>query len=474
MNKKKELFKNTVIVAFGQICTKFISFFLLPLYTTYLSSAEFGIVDLLNTYVSLLIPIFFLQIDQAVFRFLIDVREDENKQKIYISNAFFIIIIQLISYFIFFLLFSIFLENDYKIFLATNVIMCMLSSLSLQISRGLGDNVTYSKGSLIAGGGAVILNVIFITLLHMGAIGMLCATLLSNFLCLLYVTLKRKIYKYISKTLINKKEIKTLLKYSIPLIPNAISWWIINASDRTIVSIILGVAINGVYSAANKFSSICITIYSVFNLTWTESAALHYKDKDNSQYFSELFNNTIKLFSFICLFVITIMPFAFSFFIKGKDYSLAYYQIPILMVATIFNIVVTFLGAIYISMKKSNEIAKTSIYSAIINIATHLLLIKFIGLYAASISTLIAYFSMSIYRFMDIQKYIKITIDKKFIFIFFVELSISLFLYYINNIYLNILSLLACIIIAILYNKNTIKSLILMLKKYLNKKLVLK
>ena len=54
--------------------------------------------------------------------------------------------------------------------------------------------------------------------------------------------------------------LKEIIKYSVPLIPNMISWWIVSASDRTIISTVLGVAQNGIYSAANKFSGVFTTL----------------------------------------------------------------------------------------------------------------------------------------------------------------------------------------------------------------------
>lgn len=80
MSREKTLVKNTIIVAIGKICTQFISFFLLPLYTSILSAKEYGVVDLFNTYVSLLLPLLFFQIDQSVFRFLIDNRNSEKEK----------------------------------------------------------------------------------------------------------------------------------------------------------------------------------------------------------------------------------------------------------------------------------------------------------------------------------------------------------------------------------------------------------
>lgn len=472
MKREKQLLKNTIIVAIGQICTKFISFFLLPLYTALLSTEEYGVVDLLNTYISLLLPLLFLQIDQSIFRYLIDVRKDEKSKKSLITTTLITVLVQALIFIVIYMIIAQFINNDYKYFLATNVVAAMISNLVLQISRGLGDNTTYSQGSLVSGAGAVILNVALIWGLRMGANGMLLATLLANILCTIFVFLKLKLYKYINTKCFSKDELKELWKYSIPLIPNQLSWWIINASDRIIVSYILGVAINGIYSAANKFSSICITLFNIFNMTWSESASMYIKDKDSNEYFSNIINVSIKLFVAICFGIIAIMPFAFKFLITGKDFAPAYNQIPILMLSTIFSIIVSLLGSIYVALKKTKEIAKTSIYAAIINITVNLLLIKFIGLYAASISTLLAYFAMSIYRFIDVQKYVKIKLDSKFIIISIQVIVIIVSFYYLNNIYLYTLGILLAIIFGWYYNKATIIKLFKMiLEKFKGKKL---
>lgn len=458
-NREKQLVKNTAIVAVGQICTKFISFFLLPLYTAVLSTKEYGAVDLLNTYISLILPLVFLQMDQAIFRFLIDVRDDEDGKKRVASTALITVTIQVIIYLLLFFIFGKFIHNEYKFFLVTNVIASMYSSIMLQISRGFGDNATYSMGSLVSGAGTITLNVLFIVVFKFGAYGMLMATLIANLLCAIFVFFRKKVYKYLKVSAFDKKQLSELWRYSIPLVPNQLSWWIINASDRTIVTLFLGVAVNGIYSASNKFSSIIITFFNIFNITWSESAALHFKDKDNSKYFSDVINTTIKLFVSLCLIVIAIMPFVFKFMITGSDYASAYYQIPILMLSTIFNICVSLFGSVYVALKKSKEIAKTSIYAAMINICVNLILIKYIGLYAASISTLVSYFAMSIYRYIDVQKYIKVKVSKRIILLSIIMIFITLPIYYIRNIYLCILGFVFCIVISVLLNHKLIRSI---------------
>ena len=136
--------------------------------------------------------------DQAIFRFLIDVRNDEKSKKDLLSTCIYTVIIQSLIYLAFYFIIGRFINNQYKYFLATNVVASMFSNLLLQISRGLGDNATYSVGSLISGAGTIILNVVFIVFFKWGAYGMLSATLISNLICSIFVFFRKKIYKYLT------------------------------------------------------------------------------------------------------------------------------------------------------------------------------------------------------------------------------------------------------------------------------------
>ena len=199
MSREGALLKNTAIITVGKVSTQMISFLLLPLYTAILSTEEFGIVDLLNTLVSLMLPIVTFQIEQAVFRHLIDIRGNKEQSKNIISTTLFTITIQCIVYLMIFFAISGFIQNEYKFFLATNVVACIFSSIMLQIARGLGDNKTYAVGSFITALSTIIFNVIFLVVFKYGAYGMLIASLLANILCAIYVFIKDKIILYLGK-----------------------------------------------------------------------------------------------------------------------------------------------------------------------------------------------------------------------------------------------------------------------------------
>ena len=98
MDKKKQLAKNTIIIFFGRVSTQLISFFLLPLYTSYLATKEYGLVDLIQTYVTLLVPIITLELEMSIFRYLIDSRSDDKSTKKLISNNFFVLTISLLIF----------------------------------------------------------------------------------------------------------------------------------------------------------------------------------------------------------------------------------------------------------------------------------------------------------------------------------------------------------------------------------------
>ena len=238
------------------------------------------------------------------------------------------------------------------------------------------------------------------------------------------------------------------------------------ASDRTIISTVLGVAQNGIYSAANKFSGVFTTLYSVFNLTWTESASININSEDKDEFFSKILDFVIRFFGSLCLGTIAIMPFVFNILINEK-FNEAYFQIPILIIGSIFNILVSFLGSVYVAKKLTKEIAKTSVIAAVINIVVNVVLIKQIRLYAASISTLVAYAAMFIYRWIDVKKYVNFTVNKVLIMLSILIYIITIITYYLRNTTISAVLLLVVIVFAIIVNKNSVSYI----KNIINKKL---
>lgn len=459
MQREKKLAKNTIIITIGKMCTQLITFLLLPLYTGILTTSEYGVVDLLNTLVCLCLPIVTFQIEQAIFRELIETRGKENDQKHIISSGVLTVITQVLVFSFIFLIISTFIKNNYKYFLLYNVIIHIFLSLFLQISRGFGDNKNYALGSFISAIFTIIFNIIFLVVFRLGAYGMLFGTMLGQLLATIFLFFKLKIKKYVDFHFFRKNIVKKLWKYSIPLIPDAISWWIFNASDKVIVSSIMGVDQNGILAAALKFSIIFTTLNSFFNMSWIESVAMANKDEDFSSYFNKVFNIVIRFFISFALIMIAVMPFVFPLLIKEKFLS-GYVIVPISILAAFFDVYVCQISAIFVAKKNTKILAKTSMFAAIINIIIHLSLINFVGLYAAVISTLTSFFIMSILRTININKnYFRIKFDSKVIIYSCILFALITYTYYYNNLFLNILSCVIILLYSFYINKNTIITL---------------
>lgn len=457
MSKKTALMKNTIIIFCGKVCTQLISFFLLPLYTGYLATKDYGIVDLITTYVTLLVPIITLELEMSIFRYLVDSRGKDKETKKLMSNNFFILLIALGIFTFTYIIVTHFWKFDFRWLILIDIIICTLSGNFLQISRGMGRTLDYSISCLITGAFTIVSNIFLIAVLRLGAMGMIISMALANGLGALYLFVRLKLYKLINFKLVDKSLIKEMYRYSIPLVPNGISWWIVNVSDRTIISWILGAGANGLYAVSNKFPTILSSLLGVFNLSWSESAALHINSPDRDEFFSDISNTVTKLFTSLGVGMIACMPFVFPVLINSK-YNAAFDQIPILILGAVFNVVICLYSAVYIAKKMTKQVATVSIIGAIINIIVNALFINRIGLYAASISTAISYFVMMIYRHIDLKKYINIKYEKGLVIKTVLIFTFSIILYYQKKLVLNIINLTVVVIYAFIMNRDFLNS----------------
>lgn len=457
MNKKKELAKNTIIIFLGKVCTQLISFLLLPLYTSYLITEEYGFVDLVTTYVTLIVPIITMELEMSVFRYLVDCRKDKDEKKRVFSNNFIILLASLGIFIVLYLIVSCFWKFDYRYLILFDIVICTFSGNFLQIARGVGRTIDYAISCIITGVSTILLNILLIVVFKLGAFGMITSMAVANGFGAVYLFIRLKMWQYIDFKKKDKKLIKEMYKYSIPLVPNGISWWIVNVSDRTIITAILGAAANGIYAVSNKFPTILSSLLGIFNLSWSESAALHINSPDRDEFFSDVCNTMTKLFTCLGVGMIAVMPFVFPLLVN-HSYDEAFYYIPILVLGSVFNVVICLYSAVYIAKKMTKQVAMTSIIGAVINLVVNLVLIRYIGLFAAALSTAISYFVMMMYRHFDLKKYMTITYEKGLVIKTVLIFVFAIVLYYQRNIWLDLVSLVVVVIYAVLMNKAFLKA----------------
>lgn len=458
MSRQAELIKNTLIIAFGKLSTQFVTFLLLPLYTAFLSTEEFGTVDLILTYVMLIAPILTLQLEMAAFRFLIDARGNESQKRTVVSNTLLLVGKGLIVFAAGTLILTRFVTIPYVELVFMAIIAAVLTGLCLQFARGFGDNTKFSVGGVVTGSFTIAANIILIVGLGMGAQGMLIGMVIGNLAGTFYLFIALRLYRYISLKAWDKEFGAQLLSYSVPLVPNGVAWWAINAADRTIITIVLGVASNGIYAVAYKFPLIFNGLFSFFGMSWTESASVHINSSDRDKFFSQTMNASVRLFGTLGIGIIAFVPLIFGFLV-APEFGEAYMYIPILIVGAFFNSIVGLYSAIYIAKKMTKQVMNTSLIAAVISIGFTLIFIHLIGIYAAAFAMAIAFLSMAIFRHYDMKKYVTITYDARVFALLALMFAFVIVLYYLNDPVVNTLNAAIAIVFALVYNRSVVLTL---------------
>lgn len=455
MSRGKNLLKNTFVISFGTFVPRFASLITLPIITGSLTKAELGTYDLITTLITLFCPISTLQLGSAIFRFLIEYREEKEKTKEVVSSAYlFINVFSVVSLIIFYC-------GLYKLNFGTRILIvaCYYLEIQLyslqQVARGMAFNRAYSFSSVVQAFTNTVLIFLCISIKGWGLYGALIARIVAIALGLLYIIIRCKLFRYISVSFFDKELLEELLRYSCPMIPNSISLWVLSSSDRLLLTIFMGVEAEAEYSVAYKIPAIFMMVQNTFMYAWQENASLAYRDSDVNDYYSKVFSCILRILAGVLALLVGTAPFLYKILIKG-DYTSAFSQMPILFIALFFCAVSSFLGGIYVAQKKTINIGCSMLIASLVNLAIDLALINHIGIYAASISTLASYFLLTIYRMINIQSFQKIKYN---VLEFIVICCVLLLFGFLCNSMINIksiITLLFAIVFSIVINKDNI------------------
>lgn len=434
MNSKSRanyLIKNTTIFAIGSFATKIIIFFLVPLYTYCLSTSEYGLIDLLVTLGTVIVPIFTINISEAIYRFSLDKETQSYKILsislivIIFSSIFSLLIIPILSFFPKY--------ENYKIYFYFYLITLSISQLLLVNLKGTEKLKEYTLGNIIHTLLIAIFNIYFLLFFKMGITGYFLANIIANIIVVIYSLLYGKIFKEILHFEFDKKLFYSMAKYSIVLLPTSFMWWIMNSSDRIMVSNMVGNSANGIYAISYKLPSILVTIASIFNQAWMFSAI---KEKDSND--KKKYTNTIFSYMYIVLFTISLaLIFIIKPFFKiyvSNDFFDAWKYVPILILGSIFMTLASFVSSSYNVYKDSKGFLFSGLLGAFLNLILNLILIPKLQIYGAAIATCLSYILVFIYRIIDTKKYVKIELNKSYVIPVILFILSSCLLFYDNNI----------------------------------------
>lgn len=411
MNKYKRLGKNIIFQTIGKFSSKLLVFFLVPLYTSMMTTEEYGIADYINVTVTLLYPILTIVIAEAEARFALD--KNENISHIFTFSNFVGLAGVFAAVLLSPLLRLIPIINDWYMFFLVALTCYIFYEIFVHFSIGLDRFSTVAAAGIINTLSNISSVIIFLLFFNAGVKGYILSSIIGNLTASLFIFFKERLYRYyINIFKVEKDLIKRMVFYSVPMIPNSISWWINNSVDKYMMEFYNGVSAMALLSVAYKIPSILVTVVGIFVSAWHVSSVEHFGTDENKIFFQKiykLFNLVITVFMAACVsFTKEISAFLFK-----TDFYNAWIIVPILLFAYVFQSEATFLGSVFTANKNTGILFISTLVGSVVNISVNIIMIPRYSGFGAAVATLFGYMVICIIRYVFALKIIPLKVQFK-------------------------------------------------------------
>lgn len=408
MNKYKALAGNIVILAIGQFGSKLLVYVMLRFYTSMLGTAGYGDMTNIINASSLLISIVTLSIADGVLRFAL---EKNNDGGMVYSIGLNVTICGVVLFAAFVPLVGLIpMLKGYEWLIYIYVLMGAIKEINGIYVRARVSVTLYAVDGIITTVSMIVFNLLFLGVFKWGVSGYVFAVVMGDLCSIIFLNISAKLFKLYHPFGNDKTLRNSMIRYSIPLMPTTVMWWIINVSDTFMVTSFLGKDANGLLSFAYKFPNLASVVVGIFSQAWHMSAIVERNSRTVSKFYSNIFSMLQTVMFIACAGIMLILrPFIMPFF-GTEEFQPAYMYVPLLLGAVIFQSFNNFLSSIYEASQKTTHSLISSGIGAAANIILNLILIPTIGIMGAVIATLACHIIVFIYRVIDTKKilYMKI------------------------------------------------------------------
>lgn len=421
------LLKNTILFTISSFGSKLISFFLVPLYTNILSTADYGNADLISTSVSLLLFVFTLNISSSVLRFAMDTNEYHEKVLAFGMKVF---ALGTAGLGILLVLFHTFLQSTWTsrqlFYLFCLFLFSGLNEMFNNYVRARDKVTVVVIASISATLTTVLLNIMLLVVFKWGFDGYMVSIIMGQFLsCAIYVLAIKP--HFISAGNLDSTIKQQMMFYSIPLIFNGVAWWINQSLDKYFINGYLGVEENGIYAAAAKIPTILSTFLTIFLQAWGLLAIKEYNKEDSDSFYSEYYNT----FNGILILVTSTLIFfniPLSTILCKKDFFVAWQFSSVLVLAVLFNGLSSFVGSFFSAAKNNTIFAVSTFFAAVVNIVLNYILIPEFGVLGASVATVVSFYFVWMVRIFCTKRIIHLHLHLCNKILCYLLLSLQIFL----------------------------------------------
>jgi O-antigen/teichoic acid export membrane protein len=446
MGKYRRLGKNTLLVFMGNAGAKLIGLLMLPFYTRWLSVEDYGTTDIINVYVSLLLGLSTVCIAEAIFIFPKD--QTIEKQKSYFSSGLaFACCSLLLTAFLFKAVKTFFtyqgITNSFTHntwFIYGLLVTSFLQQYIQQFVRSIDKMKVYSTTGIIVTAGTAVFS--FLIIPRWGVFGYVLALIFAQLVAAVYSFLCSSAYQYISVKTIKKSICMEMLRYSVPLIPNSMMWWLVGAFNRPLMENYLGMHAVGIFAVANKFPGIVSTVFSVFSVSWQISVVEEFGKEGYSHFFNTVFRIII-IGLFLFFFVIASFSGLIITILTTADFYEASRYVSLLTLGAVLSSVSGLAGSNFSATRESKYFFYSSIWGALVSVIGNMLFIPRWGILGASIVIPLSFAAMAVSRIVYGWKHVRIKNISLYLLMLLIALAVIVVTITIQSIWLRYILLLA-------------------------------
>jgi O-antigen/teichoic acid export membrane protein len=430
------MIKSSGIYALGAFAYPLISLVLTPFLTHHLSSTDYGAFAVLNTVISLVTVITELGLGVAFFRAYNSDYESPRDRLAVISTSLILLLLVSVPIAIAMMITApqlsefLFKSPSFSEPMRFTALVIILQNLTLPGTSWLRAEKRAVPYSALAIANLLLVlatTIVLVGVLHMGVNGALLAKAVGYAAIVVCTVPMMLLLANRRQSLLLRSDIvRNLLSFGAPTIFSDIASWVLQVSDRYLLSLFGSLAQTASYSVAYALGGVLAPlILAPFGLAWVPVMYAIAKREDATHIFRLVF----RWWSFFLLFASFALSLLSTFFLRIL-FPPAYYSaepiIPIIALSTLFTgIYYIFSIGIYIRRKTAFSILFMSI-AAGVNLLLNIFFIPHFGAMGAAISTLLACIALVLITYMVNQKIYPIRFE---IGLFIIGLCVGIALY---------------------------------------------
>ncbi|GMK38140.1 hypothetical protein PCCS19_11940 [Paenibacillus sp. CCS19] len=401
----KGLVRKSGLYFIGNFSSKIMTSLLIPIYAFYINADDLGYFDSNQAMMGILSPIIILAIWEAVLKYILIENDVNIKRKIVTSSALFSFVISII------LLLGIALFDaiyDFEVKYFGLVAAMIILNSCVYLWQYYARAFKYNKLFVVSGILSTLVNFIFVIILvvtmKMGLIGLLLSYCAGQVATIITIEIKVRVVRMFKFSDFDIKWVKRMIAFSLPLVLNLTSAWLISGFGRLIITAKLGVYENGLYSFANKFPLVITMIGSVITMAIIEESILSVKSKKRGEDFGRTIESLFKIFQSIAIMAVPAIV-VFYYFISKTEYHESLIYVPGLLVYAVANTMASNMGSMFQALDKTKYQFLTTAIGGLVTVVLAVCLIDKIGIPAVIAGQVSGAIAMLMLRYFLVQRF---------------------------------------------------------------------